>query len=59
MVNWKSRLKGDPIDWLLEDDNPSVKYFTLIDLLEKNNDDSEVIQTKKNIIKGSMKLFAF
>lgn len=51
MVNWESRLKGDPIDWLLEDDNPSVKYFTLIDLLEKNNDDSEVIQTKKNIMK--------
>jgi hypothetical protein len=34
MPNWKSYIKSDPTDWLLEDDNPSVKYSTLIDILE-------------------------
>jgi hypothetical protein len=51
MKNWKSYLKVDVTDWLLEDDNPSVKYFTLIDLLDKPQDNHEVIQAKKSIMK--------
>ena len=35
MNNWKSILKADQTNWLLEDDNPSVRYFTLVDLLNK------------------------
>jgi hypothetical protein len=50
MANWKSLLNSDPVDWLLEDDNPSVKYFTLIDLLEKSSEDSELIESKKQIM---------
>ena len=34
MSNWKSALKADPIPWLLEPDNPSVRYWTLRDLLD-------------------------
>ena len=51
MDNWKSLLKQDQTKWLLEDDNPSVRYFTLIDLLEQNEDDAEVNKAKKQIMK--------
>ena len=51
MPEWESYLKSDPTDWLLEDENPSVKYFTLTDLLEKPRNDSEVIDAKKQIMK--------
>jgi len=37
MSNWKSTLKGDPIPWLLEPDNPSVRYWTLRDLLDRRS----------------------
>src|SRR2546428_13609124 len=30
------------IDWLLGEDQPSVRYHTLVDLLERNEDDPEV-----------------
>lgn len=50
MKEWESLLKNHSISWLLEDDNPSVKYFTLIDLLGKAKSDPEVIQTKKDIV---------
>jgi hypothetical protein len=29
MSDYSSYLKGDPTDWLLEPDNPSVRYLTL------------------------------
>jgi len=35
MTNWKSFLKKDIINWLLEKENPSVRYYTLTKLLEK------------------------
>lgn len=43
-------LKADQTNWLLEDDNPSVRYFTLVDLLEKAENDLEVIKTKEEIM---------
>ena len=33
MEHWKSLLRADPTDWLLEPDNPSVRYLTLTRLL--------------------------
>lgn len=39
-------------DWLLEKDNPSVRYFTLKDILNKTENDSEVLQAKKDILKS-------
>ncbi len=41
---------NDTINWLLGDDNPSVKYFTLVDLLDTSFDDSEVIDSKNQIM---------
>lgn len=51
MRNWKSLLKADPVPWLLEEDNPPVKYFTLIDILDRPLDDLEVKKTKEDIMK--------
>jgi hypothetical protein len=51
MDNWKSTLNADPIPWLLEDNNPSVRYFTLIDILEKAENDPEVKKAREEIMK--------
>jgi hypothetical protein len=50
MTDWKSVLKADPIDWLLEKSNPSVRYFTLIELLDRTQDDSEVKDARDDIM---------
>ena len=52
MKKWKSYLKSDPTDWLLEEKNPSVRYFTLRNLLGKKEDDEEV-QEARSAIMGS------
>ena len=45
----------DPIDWLLEDNNPSVRYLALTDLLGKSKDDAEVVAARRDIMaKGSV-----
>jgi hypothetical protein len=50
MNDWKSKLKEDQTAWLLEEDNPSVRYFALVDLLEKSKEDPEVLKAKAEII---------
>ncbi len=54
MTDWKSILKEDPTEWLLERENPSVRYFTLIDLLDKPANDPEVVKTKREIMKAGV-----
>jgi hypothetical protein len=49
MNDWKSVLKADPIPWLLEPENPSVRYFTLTDLLGRPKDDPQVLDAKRAI----------
>ena len=51
MSNWKSFLKQDPTDWLVEKENPSIRYFTLTDIQERPENDGEVTQTKEAIMK--------
>lgn len=41
MPNWQNELKADSIAWLLEPDNPSVRYLTLRHLLARPADDPE------------------
>lgn len=50
MGDWKSVLKADPTDWLLERENPSVRYFTLSQILGKPQDSSEVEEAKEEIM---------
>lgn len=42
MYKWKRRLKADPTDWLLTEREPWVRYRTLVDLLDRPEDDPEV-----------------
>jgi hypothetical protein len=50
MESWKSYLHADSTAWLLEKDNPSVRYITLHDLLEKPDTDREVKNAKQDIM---------
>ena len=49
--DWKSVLKADPTEWLLERVNPSVRFFTLTDILEFSERNQEVRKTKGEIMK--------
>jgi hypothetical protein len=50
MNDWKAFLKTDPTDWLLDGNNPSVRYFTLTDILDIPVDSAEAIDAKKAIM---------
>ena len=41
-MDWQSMLNDDPIPWLLEPENPSVRCWTLLDILDRPADDPEV-----------------
>jgi hypothetical protein len=49
MNEWRSRLKVDSLPWLLEPENPSVRYWTLVDLLDRPVDDPEVHEARAAI----------
>lgn len=42
MQNWQDFLKSDPLPWLLEPENPSMRYWALADLLDRPAGDPEV-----------------
>jgi hypothetical protein len=50
MDTWRSVLKANPTDWLLEEDNPSVRYYTLIDLLDTPPGSEKVKKAKQAIM---------
>jgi len=52
-MNLKSLLKNNVVDWLLEPDNPSVRYFALKDLLGYPETDPGVRRASAGIIKSS------
>jgi hypothetical protein len=39
---WRTRLNADPLPWLLEPDNPSVRCFALRDLLDRPATDADL-----------------
>jgi hypothetical protein len=45
-MNWRNQLKNDPFDWLLEPENPGVRYLALRDLLDKPRDANELIEAR-------------
>jgi hypothetical protein len=50
LEGWKTSLKADATDWLLEEDNPSVRYFVLKDILDRPEDDTEVLTARQQIM---------
>jgi hypothetical protein len=50
MSDWKDALKADPTKWLLEEDDPGVRYFALRDLLDLPQGDPEVERARRAIM---------
>jgi len=52
MRHWLRRANGEPLLWLLERDlqNPGVRYFTLLRLLDRSADDSEVQRAQADVM---------
>jgi len=48
--DWESFLKADPTHWLLEKDNPSVRYFTLTDILDMPPDSPDTTDVRREIM---------
>lgn len=53
-------LNGDPLPWLLNPENPSVRYWTLVDILDRPANDPEVQEARAAIIRQPLvkELFA-
>lgn len=49
MQSWQHLLYGDPLPWLLEAENPSVRYWTLRELLDRPANDPDVEGTRAAI----------
>jgi hypothetical protein len=52
MTRYMHALNQDPTEWLLEESNPSVRYHTLVWLLGRREDDSEV-ELARRAVAGS------
>ena len=49
MIEWSKIIKESPMNWLIDKNNPSIRYFALRDILEKPENDLEVKEAKKAI----------
>ena len=47
-MNWQKQLNGDSVSWLLEPENPGVRYLALRDLLDKPYNDPELVSARKD-----------
>jgi hypothetical protein len=54
MQSWQKRLNDDPLPWLLDPENPSVRYWTLVDILDRPADDAEVKEARAAIAHQSL-----
>ncbi len=45
-MSWQDQLKGDSLTWLLEPENPGVRYLALRDLVDKPGEDPEFVSAK-------------
>ena len=46
-MSWQSQLRGDSVSWLLEADNPGVRYLAMRDLLDLPADDPALKTARK------------
>ncbi len=50
MEYWKTFLKNDPTSWLLDKEDPSIRYWALQDLIRKTKSDPEVLEAQELIM---------
>ena len=50
-MTWLDKVYGDPIKWLLEKDeqNPGIRYFSLLHFMDKSENHPEVIEARQAI----------
>ncbi|MBL8055343.1 MAG: hypothetical protein JNK29_01530 [Anaerolineales bacterium] len=48
-MSWLDHVNADPLPWLLEPEAPSIRYFALVDLLDRPPDDPEVLAARRAI----------
>ncbi|MHC1781795.1 MAG: nitrogen fixation protein NifH [Anaerolineaceae bacterium] len=46
-MSWQTELKGDPLPWLLEDENPAVSHLAVRDLLDLPAGSAEQIEARR------------
>ncbi len=46
-MSWKNQLRNDSLSWLLESENPGVRYLAMRDLLELPSDDPRLRSARK------------
>jgi hypothetical protein len=49
MSNWQKYLNGDPLPWLLDPANPSIRYWTLVEILDRPAEDFLVQEARAAI----------
>ncbi len=47
-MSWKNQLRGDSLQWLVESDNPGVRYLAMRDLLDLSSDDPKLKSARKS-----------
>ncbi len=52
VAGWPDFLADDPTDWLLEEDNQSVRYHALRSLMELPEDDRQVVAARRAIMES-------
>lgn len=50
MKDWRALLKADPTDWLLEANDPSLRYRVLTELLDVPSDSLEALEARKTLM---------
>lgn len=60
MDQWLKKLNGDVLPWLLEPETPSIRYWTLVDILEEPTHSAAVLEARQAIDNQPLvkKLFA-
>lgn len=46
-MSWRDQLRGDPLPWLLEADDPGPRYLALRDVVRLSNDDAELRSARR------------
>ncbi len=59
MENWANLLNKDPLPWLLEAENPSVRYWALVDVQDRPADAPEVVAARRAILQQPLVLELF
>ena len=49
-MSWMDHVQKPPLDWLLEPEDPSVRAFTLTELLDRDRLDADVVKSQQMIV---------